>query len=97
MVENWVRQKLRGMAHLLITKHSSEPLRRALEGALARRKLGESRARLVIPAWHPVLERIYIYKTAHHPRLETDYKQPAIDAVQRWVFTPGTLKSYGPR
>src|ERR1700730_16069457 len=31
-VENWVRQKVRGMAHLFITKHSSEPLRRALEG-----------------------------------------------------------------
>ena len=30
-VENWVRQKLRGMAHLLVTKHSSEPLRHALD------------------------------------------------------------------
>src|SRR5258708_18104406 len=64
-VENWVRQKVRGMAHLLVTKHSSEPLRRALEGLLRRRTLGESRTRLVIPAWHPVLDRIYIYKTAH--------------------------------
>ena len=47
VVENWVRQKLRGIAHLLVTKHSSEPLRRALEGVLRRRKLGESRPRLV--------------------------------------------------
>jgi len=57
-VENWVRQKVRGMAHLLVTKHSSEPLRRALEGVLRRRTLGEA-----VPAgdsrWHPVLERIY--------------------------------------
>jgi hypothetical protein len=30
-------------------------------------RLGESRTRLVIPAWHPMLERVYIYKTAHHP------------------------------
>src|SRR5712671_1696038 len=29
-IENWVRQKLRGVAHLLVTKHSSEPLHRAL-------------------------------------------------------------------
>jgi uncharacterized protein len=93
-VENWVRQKLRGMAHLLVTKHSSEPLRRALEGVLGWRKLGESHARLVIPAWHPVLERVYIYKTAHHPRLETDYKQPAIDAAMATAAAPTFLKPH---
>ena len=43
-VENWVRQKARGMAHLFATKHPSEPLRRALEGVLGRRRLGESRS-----------------------------------------------------
>src|SRR6266480_5494931 len=30
VVGNWVRAKVRGMAHLFVTKHSSEPLRRAL-------------------------------------------------------------------
>ena len=86
-VENWIRQKLRGMAHLFFTKHSSEPLHGALEEILGRRKLGESQTRLVIPAWHPVLERVYIYKTAHHPRLETDYRQPAT-AAARTFFKP---------
>ena len=93
-IENWVRQKVRGMAHLLVTKHSSEPLRRALEDVLGRRKLGESRTRLVIPAWHPVLERVYIYKTAHHPRLESDYKQPAIDAAMATAAAPTFLKPH---
>jgi patatin-like phospholipase/acyl hydrolase len=94
VIENWVRQKLRGMAHLLVTKQSSEPLRRALESVLGRRKLGESRTRLVIPAWHPVLERVYIYKTAHHPRLETDYRQPAIDAAMATAAAPTFLKPH---
>ncbi|MGE3968304.1 MAG: CBASS cGAMP-activated phospholipase [Dongiaceae bacterium] len=93
-IENWVRQKLRGIAHLLVTKHSSEPLRCALEGVLGSRALGESRTRLVIPAWHPVLERVYIYKTAHHRRLETDYKQPAIDAAMATAAAPTFLKPY---
>jgi len=93
-IENWVRRKLRGVAHLLVTKHSSEPLRRALERVLGRRALGESRTRLVIPAWHPVLERVYIYKTAHHPRLETDYKQPALDAAMATAAAPTFLKPY---
>ena len=90
-IENWIRGKVRGAAHLLVTKHSSAPLRRALEGVLGHRKLGESRVRLVIPAWHPVLERVYIYKTAHHPRLETDYKQPAIDAAMATAAAPTFL------
>jgi hypothetical protein len=93
-IENWARQKLRSMAHLLVTKHSLEPLRRALEGVLGRRKLGESRTRLVIPAWHPVLERVYIYKTAHDARLETDYKQPAIDAAMATAAAPTFLKPH---
>ncbi len=94
LVQNWISQKLRGMAHLVVTKHSSEPLRRALEGVLGRRKLGESQTRLVIPAWHPVLERVYIYKTAHHPRLESDYKQPAIDAAMATAAAPTFLKPH---
>lgn len=93
-VENWIRQKARGFAHLFVTKHSSEPLRRALEGVLGRRRLGESRTRLVIPSWHPVLERVYIYKTAHHPRLETDYRQPAIDAAMATAAAPTFLKPH---
>ena len=93
-IENWVRQKLRGVAHLLVTKHSSEPLRRALEGVLGHRTLGESRTRLVIPAWHPMLERVYIYKTAHHPRLETDYNLPAMDAALATAAAPTFLKPH---
>jgi uncharacterized protein len=94
VVENWIRQRLRGLAHLVVTKHSSAPLQRALENVLGGRKLGESRTRLVIPAWHPVLERVYIFKTAHHPRLETDYKLPAIDAAMATAAAPTFLKAH---
>jgi patatin-like phospholipase/acyl hydrolase len=93
-IENWVRHKVRGMAHLFVIKHSSGPLRSALERVLGRRKLGQSRTRLVIPAWHPVLERVYIYKTAHHPRLESDYKQPAIDAAMATAAAPTFFKPH---
>ena len=74
-VEDWVRQRVRGVRHLFSSKYSSTPFREALAGILGQRRLGESRTRLLIPAWHPMLERVYIYKTAHHPRLETDYKE----------------------
>ena len=91
---NWVRQKLRGVAQLVVTKHSSDELRAALGSVLGERTLGESRNRLVIPAWHPVTERVYIYKTAHHPRLELDYRQPAIDAAMATAAAPTFLRPH---
>ena len=69
-------------------------LRNALTGILGDRRLGESRARLVIPAWHPMLERVYVYKTAHHPRLETDWKTPALDAAMATAAAPTFLKPH---
>ncbi len=93
-LEDWMRRQVRGFKHLFTTKHSSDPLRSALEGVIGRRRLGESRTRLVLPAWHPVLERVYIYKTAHHPRLESDFKQPAIDAAMATAAAPTFLKPH---
>jgi uncharacterized protein len=92
--ENFVRQRLRGALHLFGSKYSSAPLQDALTGILGGRRLGESRTRLVIPAWHPMLERVYIYKTAHHPRLETDYKGLALDAAMATAAAPTFLKPH---
>ena len=93
-VEDWVRQRVRGVRHLFSSKYSSTSLREALAGILGQRQFGESRARLLIPAWHPMLERVYIYKTAHHPRLETDYKGLALDAAMATAAAPAFLKPH---
>jgi uncharacterized protein len=58
------------------------------------RRLGDSSYRLLIPAWNPTLERVYIYKTAHNPRLESDYKQLAIDAAMATAAAPTFLKPH---
>jgi patatin-like phospholipase/acyl hydrolase len=92
--ENWLRQRLRGAWQLFDSKYSSEPLKAALTGIMGQRRLGESRTRLVIPAWHPMLERVYLYKTAHHPRLETDYKEFALDAAMATAAAPTFLKPH---
>jgi uncharacterized protein len=91
---NFVRQRLRGVIHWFGSKYSSEPLHDALAGILGERRLGESRTRLVIPAWHPMFERVYIYKTAHHPRLETDYRARALDAAMATAAAPTFLKPH---
>lgn len=92
--ENWLRQRLRGAWHFFDSKYSSEPLKAALTGIMGQRRLGESRTRLVVPAWHPMLERVYLYKTAHHPRLETDYKELALDAAMATAAAPTFLKPH---
>jgi uncharacterized protein len=91
---NWVPQRWHGVRHWFDTKYSSDNLRAALAGILRDRRLGESSNRLLIPAWNPTLERVYIYKTAHHPRLESDYKQPAIDAAMATAAAPTFLKPH---
>lgn len=78
---NWIRQRWRSARHWLVSEYDATDLLPALDSILGERKLGESKTCLLIPAWHPVLERVYIYKTAHHPRLESDYRQPAVDAA----------------
>lgn len=94
MLGNFVRQRLRGAMHWFGSKYSSQPLHDALAGILGERRLGESRTRLVVPAWHPMLERVYIYKTAHHPRLETDYRVRALDAAMATAAAPTFLKPH---
>jgi hypothetical protein len=69
-------------------KYSAEPLRNALIEVLGERRIGEARTRLVIPAWHPQTQGVYIFKTAHHPRLRTDYKELAVDAAMATAAAP---------
>jgi hypothetical protein len=90
----WLRQRWRSARHLFGTKYSSDNLRAALTGVLQDRRLGESSNRLLIPAWNPTLERVYIYKTPHNPRLENDYKQFAIDAAMATAAAPTFLKPH---
>ena len=55
-------------------KHDSGPLRAALTDAFGDGRIGDAQTRLLIPAWNPISRGVYIYKTAHHPRLRSDYK-----------------------
>jgi hypothetical protein len=92
--KNFVRYRVRGALQWVDSKYSSVPLHDALTSILGKRLIGESHTRLVIPAWHPMLERVYIYKTAHHPRLETDYKGLALDAAMATAAAPTFLKPH---
>ncbi|MBL7241018.1 CBASS cGAMP-activated phospholipase [Komagataeibacter rhaeticus] len=93
-IGNWLRQRWRSARHWVGSKYEATELRAALDGILGERRLGESATRLLIPAWHPILERVYIYKTAHHPRLETDFRQLAVDAAMATAAAPTFLPAH---
>ena len=70
------------------TKYSSDPLKKALETCFGDKKLGDSRKRLVIPSLNLENGKVYIYKTSHHPRLETDYKERVVDVALATAAAP---------
>jgi len=62
-------------------KYDAEPLRQALDKTFESKRLGDSRRRLLIPSFNATTGRIHIYKTAHHPRLQMDFKVPAVEVA----------------
>jgi uncharacterized protein len=63
------------LRHFVRRKYGSLPLQNALRRVFGDRTLGESCLRLVIPSFNLQTGTVHIYKTPHHPRFTTDYKE----------------------
>ena len=70
------------------SKYNSAPLKEALDTCFRKKKLGDSKKRLVIPSLNLENGEVYIYKTAHHPRLERDYKEKAVNVALATTAAP---------
>lgn len=73
--------KFRIIRHIYRNKYDSATLHKVLDTVLKNRKIGDAKTRLIIPAWNPNIQRVYIYKTAHDRRFMTDYRALAVDAA----------------
>lgn len=93
-VSNFIKRRLRGIRHLYRRKHDSDKLRAALADEFGDERIGHAKTRLVIPAWDPLARSVYIYKTAHHPRLKTDYKTSLVDAALATSAAPTYFKQH---
>jgi uncharacterized protein len=93
---NFIMRKIRAGRWLVQRKYSPENLKSALADpeVLGNKLLGESRTRLVIPAWNPDLQKVYIFKTAHHERLRTDYKSSAVDVALATAAAPSYFQQH---
>jgi uncharacterized protein len=75
-------------------KYSTKALRAALEEVLGEKRIGDATTRLMVPAWHAQLQKVYVFKTAHHDRLTTDYKDLALDAAMATAAAPTYFRKY---
>ena len=84
----------RKVKHWGAPKHDAAVLREELEAILGPKRLGDLRMRLLIPAWDPANRSVYIFKTAHHARLKTDYTRLAVDAAMATAAAPTYLERH---
>lgn len=82
---------LRKLKKLVVTAYSDEGLNDALNRYFGDRRLGESTARLIIPAYSAEAGEIYLFKTAHHPRLRNDFRERAVDVARATAAAPTYL------
>ena len=78
----------RGLRRIGFAKYHALPLRRALEATFGEKTLGESRTRLVIPSLNLETGEVHVYKTAHHPHFEVDYKEQAVEVALATAAAP---------
>jgi uncharacterized protein len=69
--------KYRESLHWLRPKYSAEPLREALKTKFGNTSFGESKKRLVIPAFNVAENDVYVFRTPHLPHLRRDFRVPA--------------------
>lgn len=65
------------LQHWAYRKFSPEPLTMALQSCFKDKRFGDSKKRLVIPAYNLGDDDVYIFRTPHAERLKRDYKVPA--------------------
>lgn len=87
-VLSWMLRRFRSARSFVGAKHDEAALKRILEQTLQGKRIGDAKTRLLIPAWDADLRSCYIYKTAHHERLTTDYKRLASDAAMATAAAP---------
>ncbi|WP_170871521.1 CBASS cGAMP-activated phospholipase [Desulfosporosinus metallidurans] len=77
----WRLPVINFISGLAATRYKQEPLRNALEQKFGNKLLGECLTRVVIPSLNLETGQVHVYKTSHHPKLVTDYKEKVVDVA----------------
>ncbi len=85
---------LRLLRQLGVSKYRPEPLEAALENKFGDMKLGDSKVRLVVPSLNLETGEVHVFKTAHHPRFEKDWKESAVSVAMATAAAPTYFPSH---
>ncbi len=83
------------LRQLLWPKRSRQRLALALETVFGDQKLRDARCRLLIPTYDVVAGRVYVIKTAHHPRLTFDIDARVVDCALATSAAPTYFPASG--
>jgi hypothetical protein len=72
----------------------SAALRAALRKHFGDARLGESSTRLVVPALTLETADVHLFKTAHHPRFERDFRIAAVDVAMATAAAPTYFREH---
>jgi patatin-like phospholipase/acyl hydrolase len=91
----WALEKLyRAARRIRRAKYEPDRLKSALSSILGAARIGDSRTRLLIPAYDSNRRAVHVIKTAHHPRFERDWQLSAVDAALATAAAPTYLPQH---
>jgi hypothetical protein len=88
------RRRFQALRRLFRAKYDCVPLKQSLEQVFQARKLGESKKRLVIPSLNIETGEVHIWKTAHSPRFERDYRHAVVEVAMSTTAAPTYFSTY---
>jgi patatin-like phospholipase/acyl hydrolase len=88
------RAGLLAVRRLVRAKYAAGPLEAALREVFGDRTLGESAKRLVIASSNLGADDVYLFRTAHHPRLARDWRERAVDVAMATSAAPTYLPGF---
>lgn len=91
---SWLNRNLKTSKQFTAPKYDPSELKKALERAFQSKRLGDSTVRLVIPAYNADKEDVHVFKTRHHPRLQMDWKESAINVALATAAAPTYFQAH---
>jgi patatin-like phospholipase/acyl hydrolase len=79
---------------LFLPRYNPKELNAALTDIFGETKLGQLKARLLIPTLNAASGDIHVYKTPYHPRLEMDLKSRVVDVALATSAAPTYLPAH---